>query len=130
VKAGIVEYLGVVDDVRPHIEAADCIVLPSYREGAPRSLLEAAAMAKPLIATDVPGCREVVADGKNGFLCEVRNAADLAASAEKFLSLDENARQEMGRQSRRLAEEKFDVNFVIDAYERVLNEVRTKNRRK
>ena len=76
-REGIIEYLGVSDDVRPHIAAADCVVLPSYREGTPRTLLEAAAMAKPIVATDVPGCREVVEHGRTGFLCQVRDAKDL-----------------------------------------------------
>ena len=70
VAQGLVEYLGETDDVRPYMAAASAVVLPSYREGLPRSLLEAAAMARPLIATDVPGCREVVEDGVNGYLCE------------------------------------------------------------
>src|SRR5262249_32249044 len=65
---GIIEYLGSADDVRPHIAAADCVVLPSYREGTPRTLLEAAAMGKPIVATDVPGCREVVEHGRTGLL--------------------------------------------------------------
>jgi glycosyltransferase involved in cell wall biosynthesis len=121
VDAGFVEYLGTAEDVRGYIKAADCVVLPSYREGAPRSLLEAAAMAKPLIATDVPGCREVVENGVNGFLCEARNATDLAAKIDAFLSLDDSERQEMGRQSRKLVEKKFDVKFVIDAYGRALD---------
>ena len=83
----IVEQLGVSEDVRPHIAAADCIVLPSYREGLPRSLLEGAAMARPLIATDVPGCRDVVEDGVNGLLCEARSAASLAAAMERMLAM-------------------------------------------
>ncbi len=74
VSEGVIEYLGPQDDVRPFIAAADCVVLPSYREGTPRTLLEAAAMAKPLIATNVPGCREVVEDGVNGLLCEAADA--------------------------------------------------------
>ena len=64
-------------DVRPHLAPADCVVLPSYREGTPKTLLEAAAMGKPLITTNVPGCKETVVDGLNGYLCEVRNAQDL-----------------------------------------------------
>src|SRR4030095_8489862 len=63
---GVVEYLGTAPDVRPHIDAADCVVLPSYREGMPRVLLEAAAMGRPLIGADVPGCRQIVREGETG----------------------------------------------------------------
>ena len=63
---GVVEYLGETDDIRPHLQAADCIVLPSYREGVSRALLEGAACARPLVATDVPGCRDVVDAGRSG----------------------------------------------------------------
>lgn len=120
VKEGVIEYLGTTDDVRPFIAAADCVVLPSYREGTPRTLLEAAAMGKPLIATDVPGCREVVIDGLNGHLCEVCNASDLAEKIEIFLALSNDDRHAMGKASRRLAEERYDEKFVIEAYLRAI----------
>ena len=81
---GVIEYLGTVEDVRPAIEAATCIVLPSYREGVPRALIEAAAMARPVITTDVPGCRAVVDHDISGFLCEVRNSESLTAAIERF----------------------------------------------
>jgi len=80
VQEGIVEYHGVADDVRPFVAAASAIVLPSYREGLPRTLLEGAAMARPLIASDVPGCRELVEDGLNGYLCKARDPDSLAAA--------------------------------------------------
>lgn len=115
-REGIVFYLGQTDDVRPHIAAADCVVLPSYREGTPRSLLEAAAMARPLIATDVPGCREVVDDDVNGWLCKARDAEDLADKMLRFIAASEEQRLEMGRQSRLKAEREFDERVVIDAY--------------
>ena len=79
-----VEYLGENDDVRVAMALADCIVLPSYREGLPRALLEGAALAKPLIATDVPGCRDVVLEGKNGFLWKPP-AESLAAPMRKMI---------------------------------------------
>lgn len=120
VAEGVVEYLGATDDVRPFIAAADCVVLPSYREGTPRTLLEAAAMGTPLVATDVPGCREVVADGRNGFLCRARDGADLARALDAFLSLGGPARAAMGRESRRLVEARFDETIVIAAYERAI----------
>lgn len=116
VQEEVVEYFGSTDDVRPVIAKSACVVLPSYREGTPRSLLEAAAMGKPLIATDVPGCREVVIDGHNGLLCPVGDAHGLAKQMLAFLDLTAAQRDRMGRASRRLVESKFDERIVIDAY--------------
>lgn len=115
-REGLVDYLGAAEDVRASIAAADCVVLPSYREGTPRSLLEAAAMAKPLLATDVPGCRTVVDDGVNGFLCSARDPKALADAMIRFAKLDPQARQLMGDASRAKMEREFDENIVIDAY--------------
>ena len=112
----IVELLGVHDDVRPFIAAADCIVLPSYREGLPRSLLEGAAMARPLIASDVPGCREVVDHGVNGLLCEVRSSASLAAAMEQMLAMTTSGRSAMGAAGRRKVEAEFDQRRVAQTY--------------
>ena len=112
----IVELVGVKDDVRPEIAAADCIVLPSYREGLPRSLLEAAAMARPMIASDVPGCRDVVEDGVNGLLCEVRSANSLAAAMERMVEMSPADRSNMGAAGRRKVEAEFDQRLVADAY--------------
>ncbi|MBN9220044.1 MAG: glycosyltransferase family 4 protein [Mesorhizobium sp.] len=116
VKEGVVEYLGATDDVRPFLDIADCVVLPSYREGTPRSLLEAAAMGKPLIATDVPGCREVVADGVNGLLCKVRDADDLADRITEFAMMDGASRDRMGVESRKKVERQFSERIVIEKY--------------
>ncbi len=116
VSEGIIEYLGSSDDVRPFIAEADCVVLPSYREGTPRTLLEAAAMAKPLIATDVPGCREVVEDGQNGFLCRVKDARDLATKMIAMMEMAPADSRAMGEASRKKMERQFDEHLVIDAY--------------
>lgn len=113
---GIVEYLGTTDDVRPYIAAACCVVLPSYREGAPRTLIEAAAMARPLIATDVPGCQSVVENGVNGILCEVRSGESLATACLTFLDLSPEERTAMGRAGRERMETRFDQSIVIQAY--------------
>jgi len=113
---GTVEYLGHSDDVRPFNAAADCAVLPSYREGLPRVLLEAAAMGKPLIATDVPGCRHVVQDGKNGFLCAVRSSASLAEAMTKMIELSPQERKKLGDAARQGVELNFDENIVIERY--------------
>ncbi len=111
-----IELLGPADDVRPFIDAADCVVLPSYREGTPRSLLEAAAMGKPLLATDVPGCRQVVRDGHNGYLCRVKDPHDLARAMRQLMQLSPEQRQAMGQASRKLAEEVFDERLVVKKY--------------
>lgn len=122
---GLIDYLGDAEDVRPVLAAAGCVVLPSYREGLPRVLLEAAAMAKPLVATDVPGCRHVVQDGANGFLCAPRDAASLATAMIRILRLSDEERSAMGMAARARAESEFDERIVarhyIDAIERALS---------
>jgi len=121
---GVIEYLGEADDVRPFIEMASAVVLPSYREGLPRSLLEAGAMGRPLIATDVPGCREVVEDGVTGMLCAVRDPASLAQSMTRFAGLPKEERSAMGSASRRKIETKFSEDVVIGAYLDALGKLR------
>ena len=116
VAEGVVNYLGVSDDVREQIATADCIVLPSYREGTPRTLLEAAAMARPIITTDAVGCREVVDDSVNGYLCKVRDAGDLAEKMDRMLSLSKEQRTEMGLRGRAKMEAEFDEQIVIKKY--------------
>lgn len=113
---GLIEYLGSTDDVRPFIHQADCVVLPSYREGTPRSLLEAASQGKPLIATNVPGCKEAVVDEFNGFLCKVKNAQDLSDKMKKMLNASAKFLKFMGDNSRQLAISKFDEQIVIQQY--------------
>ncbi len=89
VAEGIVSYLPATSDVRPMIEAADFVVLPSYREGLSRILLEASALARPMVTTDVPGCRDVVRDGENGFLCAPRDAPSLASALHRAAALSD-----------------------------------------
>ncbi|NDV89043.1 glycosyltransferase [Aurantimonas aggregata] len=114
---GIIEYLGVTDDVRPPLSGADCVVLPSYyREGTPRSLLEAAAMGRPIITTNWVGCRDVVDDGINGYLCRPRDASDLAAKMLAMAELDDQARTTMGRAGRAKMEREFDESIVVSRY--------------
>ena len=113
---GYVKYLGVSDDVRQQIALADCIVLPSYREGTPRSLLEAAAMAKPIITTNVVGCKEVVENGINGFLCEAKNVQDLALKMREMVVLSQDQRKLMGQNGRLKMEKEFDEQIVIQKY--------------
>lgn len=113
---GAVGYLGATEDIRPELVRADCVVLPSYREGTPRSLLEAAAVAKPIITTDAVGCREVVNDGVNGFLCKVRDADSLADAMQRMVDLTPLQRDSMGRQGRAKMEREFDEQIVIGRY--------------
>lgn len=118
---GVVEYLGTTNDVRPAIAAASCVVLASYREGAPRTLIEAAAMARPVIATDVPGCRAVVDSDISGYLCDVKSAKGLADAMERFLSLTPDAQRAMGAAGRAKMEREFDQRLVVDAYREALD---------
>jgi len=118
---GVVTYAGASDDVIPFIEAAHCVVLPSYREGAPRALLEAASMAKPIITTDVAGCRDVVDDCATGFLAKVGDPVDLARKMEKMLSLSEEERASMGRRGREKIVQEFDDRIVIQHYLSAIN---------
>ena len=115
-KEGIVKYLGSTDDVRMEMAKADCIVLPSYREGIPRVLLEAAAMEKPIITTNTAGCREVVIDGVNGFLCKVKDPIDLSIKMEKIINMPNGKRRCMGKVGRKLVSKKFDERIVISKY--------------
>ena len=116
VNNSLIEYLGTTNDVRPFINKADCVVLPSYREGTPRSLLEAANMKKPIIATNVPGCKEVVIEGYNGYLCEAKSGKSLADKMRKMLSLGNTELKEKGENGRKLVEAKFDQKIVSEAY--------------
>jgi len=92
------------------------VVLPSYREGLPRSLLEAAAMARPLIATDVPGCRELIEPGVNGLLCQPKNSSSLAKAMKTMMNSSAEDRSKMGAASRRMVEQGYSQNVVIGAY--------------
>ena len=123
VAEGTVDYLGAAEDVRPYIGRATAVVLPSYREGLPRSLLEAAAMARPLIASDVPGCRELVEPGVNGFPCEVRNASSLAKALKMIMKTSGEARSRMGEASRQMVERHYSQTVVISAYLDVLGKL-------
>lgn len=111
IRDGYITYLGKLNDVRPAIAQSSVFVLPSYREGTPRTVLESMAMGRPIITTDAPGCRETVIDGLNGFLVPVKSVDELVFAMEKFI-LNPNLINKMGISSREFAEEKFDVNKV------------------
>lgn len=123
VEEGLVTYLGVTDDVKEYIKKSDCIVLPSYREGTPRTLLESASMEKPIITTNTPGCKEVVEDNINGFLCEVKNTQDLAHKMGKILNLSVIQRETMGKTGRKKMIKEFDESIVINKYLKTIKEI-------
>jgi len=116
INTGLIEYLGTTNDVREHIRNADCIVLPSYREGTPHTLLEAASSSKPIIATDVPGCNHVVKDNVNGLLCKLKDADDLAAKMTTMAGLSDHTLQQFGKNGRAKMEAEYDESVVINKY--------------
>ncbi len=115
-----INYRGVTDTIEDELAFADCVVLPSYREGTPKALLEAAAMAKPIITTDAVGCRDVVDDGINGFFCNCADVDDLACKIKKMLQLSDAQRQQMGLQGRKKMEKEFDQEIVIGMYQQAV----------
>lgn len=116
------DYLGNASDVRPAIEQAHCIVLPSYyREGTPRTLLEAGAMGRPIITSDMPGCRDTVLPGESGALVRPRDSEDLARACITFLGKSQEERAEMGQAARRKMERDYDEAIVIEAYMSLLD---------
>lgn len=121
VQAANIQYLGEVEDVRPYIARSICVVLPSYREGLPRVLLESLAMGVPVIATDVPGCRDVAQHNVNGYLCEVKNEIALRDAMIKMLELPLEKRLLMGSRGRQYIERNFDEKIVIDHYLRAIH---------
>ena len=121
VKQGGVEYVGTTTDVRSFIERCSCLVLPSYyMEGLPRSLMEAAAMKRPMIATNSVGCKDIVIDGVNGFLCEKKDLNSLMASMRKMLELSPDQLLKMGEEGRKRMIDRFDERIIIDIYRKVL----------
>lgn len=120
---GVIEHLGEHADVRPFILSATAIVLPSYREGMSRALLEAAAMGKPLIGSDVPGSRELVEEGVTGALCEARDAASLAAAMERIGRMPAGKLRDIGMAARARVEHGFSEGLVVQAYLEALGEV-------
>ena len=123
VEKGTITYLGDAKDVRPHIAAADCIVLPSYREGTSNVLLEASSMERPCITCNTTGCKEIVDDGITGFLCKVQDAKDLAEKMKMMYNLTAEQRIEMGIKARQKVIKEFDKQIVIDAYLKAIEKI-------
>jgi len=117
-----IEYIGASDDVASVLAQYDCIVLPSYREGLSRVLLEAASMEKPIITTNVPGCREVVEHGVNGYLCKPRDIDSLAEQMENMIHLSQEKCREMGKRGREKVMHEFEEKLVIDKYREAILE--------
>lgn len=123
VNDGVIEYLGMVDNVVDVIAGTDCMILPSYREGMPRSLLEASSMGKPIITVDSIGCKDVVEDGVTGFLAKVKDVSTLADAMIKFIELPFDKKVEMGLNGRRKMECEFDQKIVVTKYLEAVNKL-------
>ena len=115
-EAGVIRFLGRQEDVRPFIGAVHCTIMPSYHEGMSNVNLESAANGRPVITTNVPGCRETIEDGKTGFLCEAKNADSLINAVERFITLSYEQKKSMGKKARKKMELEFDRNIVVRAY--------------
>lgn len=113
VQKGVIVYHGYQKDVKPFIENCHCFVLPSYHEGMANTLLEAGAMGRPLITSNIHGCLEAVEEGRNGYLAEAKSAESLLGQLEKFLGLSYEERKGMGQASREVVQEKFDKKKVV-----------------
>lgn len=116
VKDGIISYLGATTDVRPYVGSVQCTIMPSYHEGMSNVNLESAANGRPVITTNVPGCKETVDDGKTGFLVEAKSAKSLIDAVERFITLPYSQKVLMGQEGRKKVEREFKRQIVVDAY--------------
>ena len=116
IKDGVINYLGTTSDVRPYLTNVHCTVLPSYHEGMSNVNLESAANGRPVITTDVPGCRETVDDGSTGFLVKAKDAQSLIDGAVRFIALSYEQKKQMGIKARKKVEREFDRQIVVRAY--------------
>lgn len=122
-KGGIVVFHGFQEDPRSYYASADCVVLPSYHEGMSNVLLEAAAVGRPIITSDIPGCREAVRDGVSGYLCTVRDGEELLKKMENFMDISRDEKADMGKIGRRYMEEEFDKKKVVEkTYSSIMSE--------
>lgn len=128
---GLITYLEESQDIRPIIAQSSCIVLPSYREGIPRTLLEAMSMGKPIITTNVSGCKECIKNpqnldgllvGENGIMAETKNPNSLAQAIQYFLSLTPQEQKQMGENGRKYVLERFDISKTINFYKRKVSQ--------
>lgn len=122
-QAGIIKYHGTIKDMVPVYKKVHCVVLPSYHEGMANVLLESAACGRPIIASDIYGCREAIEDGVNGFLIESRNVESLKFALEKFVKLQCNEKRKMGIAGRQKMEKEFDRKIVVNKYLKIIETV-------
>ena len=122
-KEGLIEYLGESENVSKYIVKSDCVVLLSYREGLPKSLLEASAIGRPLIASNVPGCNRIVKNKINGYLCELDDINDIYQNIINFINLGFNDKIKMGLNANVLVKKEFNEEIVINKYLRIINKV-------
>jgi len=118
----LIEYWGFSDDMPKIMSEASIVCLPSYREGLPKVLIEAASCAKPIVTTNVPGCKEVVSHGLNGYLVKVRESRDLAIRLEELI-IDKNLRHSMGQEGRKIVLNRFAENLITNKTRKVWEEV-------
>jgi galacturonosyltransferase len=110
---GVIQYHGHQNDVQAFLQRAHAFVLPSYHEGMANTLLEAGAMGRPLITSNIHGCKEAVIDGETGFLCEAQNAASLLRQMERFMTLSYEEKRQMGQRSHMHIKENFNKSDVV-----------------
>lgn len=115
-ESGIINYLGTTTDIRPYLSRVHCTVMPSYHEGMSNVNLESAANGRPVITTNVPGCRETVEDGQSGFLIEAKNSEALLDAIIRFINLPIREKAEMGERGRKKVEREFDRRIIVNAY--------------
>jgi glycosyltransferase involved in cell wall biosynthesis len=127
IEEGTIEFMGKSDEVEKILSQFDCIVLPSYREGLSRVLLESCSMAIPAITSNVPGCIDVIEHGKNGLICKVKDSEDLFIQIKTFIALSKEERNKMGAYGRKKIEMEFDEKIVIDYYLQAINQIANSN---
>ena len=120
IKDGLINYHSFNKDVRLFIDNANCIILPSYREGMPKSLLESMSMSRPIITTNVPGCKDLIIDNYNGFICSSKNSESIESAIIKFINLTASKKILFGRNSRKIILNKYDEKIVINKYMEII----------
>lgn len=123
IKGNHITWFPKSEDVRPYLAEADVFVLPSYREGLSKALLEACAMEKPILTSDTPGCRDLVNNGKNGLLCKVADSEDLYDKMKKLYDSNHSELIQMGKESRKIVENKYGEEFIFEAYLNAITEI-------